>query len=310
MTSVVIAAHNEASVIGRCLDALLADAQPGELDITVVPNGCTDTTASVASARPVRVVEIDRASKPAALNAGDDVAVGFPRLYLDADMVVSAADVRALVYRLSVGGQQVGGGAQVGLAAAPRRELDLTGRPWPVRAYFTISRRLPAFDHALFGRGAITLSDQARQRFDRFPDMVADDLFLDSLFSDQEKVVVDAVVTTVATPYTTRDLVRRLTRVRRGNAAMRRAGDGRQLDVHVRSADRLSWLRDVVLRDPRLAPAGAVYAVITLAAALLARRSPEDDTTWQRDESTRAEPSPPEPSPPTVSQRSRTRPVR
>jgi hypothetical protein len=29
VTSVVIAAHNEAAVIGRCLDALLADASAG-----------------------------------------------------------------------------------------------------------------------------------------------------------------------------------------------------------------------------------------------------------------------------------------
>ncbi|MDN5795497.1 MAG: glycosyltransferase family 2 protein [Intrasporangium sp.] len=293
MTSVVIAAHDEASVIGRCLDALLSDAQPDELDITVVPNGCSDATAAIASSRPVRVVDIDQANKPAALNAGDEVAVGFPRLYLDADMMVTADDVRLLVEALSPSEQPVGDAPRARLAAAPRRALDLTGRPWPVRAYFAVSGRLPAFDHALFGRGAIVLSERARQRFDRFPDMVADDLFLDSLFSDREKVVVEAVVTTVATPFRTRDLVNRLVRVRRGNAAMRRAGDGRRFEVQVRPSDRTSWLRDVVLPDPRLAPAGAVYAVITLLAALLARRSPQDDMTWHRDESTRADVPPP-----------------
>ena len=35
MTSIVIAAHNEETVIGRCLDTLLADAHPGEFDVTV-----------------------------------------------------------------------------------------------------------------------------------------------------------------------------------------------------------------------------------------------------------------------------------
>lgn len=79
MTSIVIAAHNEAAVVGRCLDALLAEAEPGEFDITVVANGCTDATAKVASARPgVRVLDLPSPGKVAALNAGDTVAVGYP----------------------------------------------------------------------------------------------------------------------------------------------------------------------------------------------------------------------------------------
>ena len=104
MTSIVIAAHNEAAVIGRCLDTILRDAAPGEFDITVVANGCADDTARVAAARPgVRVLDLAAAGKTAALNAGDAAAHGFPRLYLDADVVVSAADVRALVAALRRG---------------------------------------------------------------------------------------------------------------------------------------------------------------------------------------------------------------
>src|SRR5580704_6736168 len=97
MTSIVIAAHNEAAVIGRCLDAVLADAAPGEFDVTVVANGCTDDTAQVAAARSrVRVVDLPSAGKVPALNAGDAVAVGYPRIYLDADIVIPAIGVRAL----------------------------------------------------------------------------------------------------------------------------------------------------------------------------------------------------------------------
>jgi glycosyltransferase involved in cell wall biosynthesis len=69
MPSIVIAACNESAVIGRCLDSLLAAAAPGEFDITVVANGCTDATAKIAAARTgVRVLDLPEPGKSAALN--------------------------------------------------------------------------------------------------------------------------------------------------------------------------------------------------------------------------------------------------
>ncbi|MPZ26539.1 MAG: glycosyltransferase [Micromonosporaceae bacterium] len=269
MVSVVIAAHNEQAVLGRTLDALLGDGPDG-LDVTVVANGCTDGTAAVARARPgVRVIELAEASKPSALNAGDAVAVGFPRVYLDADISLPGAAVRRLAAAVS-------GSA---LAAVPRRRLILTGRPLLVRAYYAVHTRLPVFAAGLFGRGVITLSAAGRARFDRFPDMIADDLFLDSRFTDAERRAVPEVEAPVATPLRTRDLLRRLARVRAGNAAMRDAAHG------TRRASRLSWLRDVVLSRPWLAPAAVCYVGLTVTAALLARRRTD---TWARDESSRA----------------------
>ena len=46
MISVVIAAHDEESVLPRCLRALLDAAGPGEFEVFVVANGCTDRTAA------------------------------------------------------------------------------------------------------------------------------------------------------------------------------------------------------------------------------------------------------------------------
>ena len=101
MTSVIIAAHNEATVIGRNLDRLLAGSQPGDLDVIVVANGCVDRTADVARARGVRVLELPAPGKSAALNAGDAIATTFPRIYLDADVAATSATVRALTDALS-----------------------------------------------------------------------------------------------------------------------------------------------------------------------------------------------------------------
>lgn len=272
MTSVVIAAHNEEAVISRCLTALLADAAPGELDVTVVANGCTDATAAVARAHPgVRVVELSEAGKAGALNAGDAVAVGFPRIYLDADVVLSTESVRTLAASLD-------GPA---LAAAPRRELEVAGRPWPVRAYYAIHAQLPALHNGLYGRGVIALTRRGRARFGQFPPTVADDLFLDSLFGPGERMYVETVASRVAVPNRTADLVRRLVRVRAGNAVLRATS------AAVRRADRWSWLRDVVLRRPTLAPAAACYLSLSLTAALLARRTRGRPVRWGRDESTR-----------------------
>jgi glycosyltransferase involved in cell wall biosynthesis len=280
MTSVVIAAHNEASVIGRCLDALIRqDSSEEPLDITVAANGCTDATAEIARRRGVRVVEIDQANKAIALNAGDAAARGFPRIYLDADIEVPQGAVIAF--------GQAFAASRSPLAAVPRRRVVVTRRPLAVRAYFAINSRLPAFQNGLFGRGMIALSERGRERFDAFPIMMADDLFLDSLFSPTEKVSVDSVEVLIAAPWRTSELIRRMARVHRANAEMREAGRDGTVPTEIRGADRLAWIRTVVLPHPQLAPAGVVYAMIRGLVAVLARREPRSGNAWAREDTTR-----------------------
>jgi glycosyltransferase involved in cell wall biosynthesis len=87
---------------------------PGEMDIIVVANGCTDDTAEVAASfgPAVRVLTLPAASKQDALTAGDRAAADFPRIYVDADLELRADDIRALTAALSQPGV---------LAAAPSR---------------------------------------------------------------------------------------------------------------------------------------------------------------------------------------------
>ncbi|MGB3375159.1 MAG: glycosyltransferase [Microbacterium sp.] len=272
MVSVIIAAHDEEAVIGGCLDALAREELP--LQIIVSANGCTDGTARIARSKGALVVERTQPGKPGALNAAERVAEGFPRVYLDADIVPPPGAIVALVEALD---EQAGI-----LATMPVRRFDTTGRPWPVRAYYRINERLPVFRNGLFGRGLIVLSQQGRARFGEFPEMTADDLFLDAQFADSEKLAVPGVEVAVAAPWTTHDLVNRLVRVRRGNAEMRAAaGTG-----SVRASDRWSWLRDVVLHDLRLLPDSAAYVTITLLAGYRAGRS--SNRSWGRDQSTRS----------------------
>ena len=278
MPSVVIAAHNEESMIRACLDALL-DQGADDLEIVVSANGCTDRTVELAASVGVTVVERAEPGKAAAINAAEHVATRFPRVYLDADIVLPLGALAAFEAHLA---RHPGV-----LAVVPARQLNLAGRPWPVRAYFQINSKVPAFRDGLFGRGCVALSEAGRSRFDLFPELIADDLFLDSQFSADEKAVVSHVTVVVEAPWTTRDLFRRLVRVRRGNAEMRSAAASGELGVRIRSARRWAWLTDVVAKKPILAPAGVVYAALSLAASVRASHAPRRGDEWGRDESTR-----------------------
>lgn len=277
MVSVIIAAYNEEAVIGRCLDALRGQQNGGQLQIIVSANGCSDRTAAVAAAHGATVIDRVEPGKSAALNAADEVATSFPRIYLDADIVVPPRAIELILDTLS--------SSPTKLAFVPRRRIETRGRPILVKCYFAINERLPVFRDGLFGRGMITLTHAGRSRFTTFPPLIADDLFIDSLFSAGEKAEVAGVEVVVDAPRTTNDLVARLVRVRRGNAQMRAASASGDIDVAVRPSDKWAWLRDVVAKDPRLAFAAVPYLAITIVAGVLARRRPT--TSWGRDESTR-----------------------
>lgn len=276
MTTVIIAAHDEEAVLGACLDAVLRDGCVAPADVIVSANGCTDDTAAVALERGVRVVDRADAGKADALNAAEAIADSFPRIYLDADIRVPPGTLSTLESMLTRPGT---------LIAVPRRRVVTAGRPWPVRAYFAINTRLPVFDSGVFGRGVIAVSAEGRARFGLFPPVVADDLFLDAQFADREKAVADVEVD-VAAPYTTRALVERLIRVRRGNSQLRAQSRSGGITGTVRPTGRWDWLR-IVARNPRLIAAVAPYVAITLLAARGASRS-GSTVAWSSDATTRA----------------------
>jgi hypothetical protein len=278
VTSIIIPAHNESRVIGRLLAQLVAPRGETDFDIVVVANGCTDNTAEIAASfgPAVRVLSLSRASKPAALAAGNRAAAGFPRVYLDADVEFSAADVRALAASLAGPGI---------LAAAPRRVLALSASPWPVRWYYSVWSRLPEVRRNLFGRGAIAVGAAGYERLERLPTLLADDLAASLCFAPYERRVTAAATVTVHPPRAFGDLLRRRIRAVEGVAQLER--DGRAPSAPART--RVSDLRTMLRHEPYLTPQVALFLWVAVLARLGARRTIArgDYSAWRRDDSSR-----------------------
>ena len=274
--SIVVPAHNEERGIQRLLDALTVDAAPGEFEILVVCNGCTDSTAEIAAGYgpDVRVIDLPEPSKRAALKRGDAEATAFPRLYIDADVVIDAAAVRALARALR---------GPV-LAAAPVRVLPREGVRRLVRAYYDVWEQLPQVRSAPFGRGVIAVSAAGHERIRALPPVMADDLALSAAFAAGERTVVAGAAVTVWPPRTLRDLMRRRIRVNTGNAQFDQGG-GRPAELKTSPRTVLRVAR----AQPRLIPSVPVFLSVAFAAKLAARRriGRGDFETWLRDESSR-----------------------
>jgi glycosyltransferase involved in cell wall biosynthesis len=280
MISVIIPAHNEEAVIARGLRAIIAGAQPGELEVIVACNGCTDRTAAIARSfgPPVRVLEVPVASKIAALNAADEVARSFPRVYLDADVRLDIMSVRRLAAALDAGDGV--------LLAAPRLRMDLRPAPWLVRAYYEIWMRLPYNASGMVGTGVYALSKAGRQRFDRFPDLIADDGFVRFCFSPEERVRVDDAYSWVDPPQSLWGLIKIKTRSRLGFYQHRQALPQRRAADHKSAAGLLRTF----LPHPRLWPLLPLYVGISLFVRLRAARQlrAAGAARWERDDSRQA----------------------
>jgi GT2 family glycosyltransferase len=273
--AVIVPAYNEAAVIKRTLAPLSRAAVDGFIELVVVCNGCTDDTADVARSVPgVRVVELEQGSKPAALNAGDKAATLWPRLYLDADIQISAAAVLAVLDRLGQGDVMV---------ARPDSRYNSGGASALVRSYYRARRRIPQHKLAMWGAGAYGLSAKGHQRFGAFPAVTGDDLYVDTRFDAHEKAVVATDPSVVKTPADVKSLLAILRRGHRSGAELSADRHGPHARIMNTSLDTaLAVVRTI--RGPRSAVDAAVY----LGMALAARWRFRNAHVWERDESSRS----------------------
>ena len=266
--AIIVPAHNEAAVIIRTLTGLLHDAMPGEFSVTVVCNGCTDRTAALVRRHfdTVNVIEISEASKTAAINAGLRAARNTDVLLLDADIEISAAEVRALLDALATPGIE---------AAIGHMRIDVEGGSWPVRAFYRVWSRHPYVARGKFA-AVIALSKTAVGRIGLLPRVIADDTYLWRQFAPQNIAVVDGVSFTARVPRTLAALIRVRSRVHRGN---------RELDRVLARQSRFPGHRQrgllgALVRHPAAWVDLPCYVAVSLAARLLAVAGKR---TWERD---------------------------
>jgi len=190
--SVIIPAHNEAGLIGPCLDALLASEWAGGgVEVIVVANGCTDTTLAEAETRRtaaeargwrMQVLDLAEGSKPGALNAGERVASGAILAYLDADVEI-APPLLGQIAQALVGSAPAYASGQV-IIPPPHNAFS--------RLYARFYRQVPFFHHGVPGCGFFAMNRAGRARWGDWPVIISDDTFARLNFAPEERVAVRA----------------------------------------------------------------------------------------------------------------------
>jgi len=278
--TVIIPAHNEAAVIGRCLTALQKDAPTdGSMQMIVAANGCSDDTVSLArkAAPGATVLDLPVGSKTAAMNAANREAHHFPRIYLDADVQCSYTALAAVAQALREPGV---------MAAAPALRMDLSRSNWLARAYYRVWLTQPYVKNALVGSGCFGLSRAAYEKIGDFPPITGDDIWVHSRFAETERrnIANDSqgrpVFFLVSPPRRAIDQIRVETRRRLGNEQVLRDYPS----PHYAGSNRPGDLRDA-LREGASIIDVAIYLAIKVIVRLRVKRAKRQrqDIVWERD---------------------------
>ena len=246
--------------------------RPGEFDVTVVANGCTDATAQVAAARAgVRVLDLPSCREGGGAQrrrrGGGRVSPDLPRrrhrhpCRRRSGRCGTPSPVPAATPSAGV------------LAVTARRELDVSRSPLLVRSYLRDQLPIAGLPecvvrprrHRAVGRGTRPFRPVPRRRRRRsFPGLpLRRGGEAGGRLRECPGHGPAAHARPAAPPGPGAARQREHAR-----GASRRSGQRRRWSA---AAARTSWLRDVALRNPALIPAATCYAAITLTAAILAR---------------------------------------
>lgn len=184
--SIIIPAHNEASVIGSCLSSILSQTFAKPLEVLVGANACSDETVELLNSYEERfaqrgfdlvVLDIAEGGKTNAMNHCDRAASGHMRCYLDADIVCSPGLFQSIYEALNRSEPAFASGTMV----IPKT------KSWVSNAYAAFWKELPFLKRDVPGAGLYCVNEAGRTRWQEFPDTFSDDTFVRLQFMPSER---------------------------------------------------------------------------------------------------------------------------
>ncbi len=212
MATVIVPAHNEASVIEDCLNSIVNQAG---VDHIIVPcNGCTDNTVDIVRSKFPQVVCLDIAkpSKTNALNVAEkkaqELGITYPIFYIDADTQISENCISHITKVMQKNEL---------FLTAPTPIIDTQHSSWLVKTYYTVWTSLPYIREGVIATCSFIVSEAGRKRFDEFADVIGDDGFIRCHFKNSEISNIDGAEIYIRAPKDIFSLIKIKTRARLGN---------------------------------------------------------------------------------------------
>jgi glycosyltransferase involved in cell wall biosynthesis len=272
LPTVIIPAYNEKKVIAKLLTALHCGVVNKSFQVIVACNSTNDGSVEFISEHfpLVTCLDIKQASKTNALNEAEKLNLGFPRIFIDADITISAEAVKILIHYTSQ--------FQDAALVAPRGKINTDSSDFLVRIFYSGWMKTPFYLEHGFGSGIYVLNKKARANFEFFPDIIADDGFIREVVMHEQLHICEVAESTVEAPRNIKDLLNIKIRSKLGNQQLANLGLIRNTNkVTKRFLHKLTLLETLVYFTVNyIANRGAAKKLKTI-----------EQYTWQRDESSR-----------------------
>ncbi|MEE9325996.1 MAG: glycosyltransferase family 2 protein [Cocleimonas sp.] len=212
MATIIVPAHNEASVIEDCLNSIVN--QKGIDHVIVACNGCSDNTVEIVKSNYPNTVclDIEKPSKTNALNVAEvkakELGVSYPIFYIDADTQLSPNAIEHITKAMCNSNT---------LLSAPTPNIDTSQSSWLVKTYYKVWLKLPYIKEGVIATCSFIVSEEGRKRFDVFADVIGDDGFIRCHFKNTEIANIKGAEIYIRAPKNIYSLIKIKTRARLGN---------------------------------------------------------------------------------------------
>jgi len=269
--SVVIPVYNEASGLAERARSVVSGLPHG-CEVVFVCNGCTDDSQAILEREVSKEATILSCAKgkARAIRLGEQHCSIFPRFYVDSDVWISGDDLARLSACLN----------DRTLLVSPRIRFDFTGASPTAAALSRFWLALPhgqssAYHHVL------GISEALRARWGEFPDLIADDTFIEGHANDGEKTIIETVFVTTSPPKNWWAWVQVRVRWQQGINQLVRA----RHSLPQSQGQSRAILKKAI--QPRWALTAALYISSVVLARILARSGLFPESAWITDETSR-----------------------